>query len=172
MLFRSDYRNKGAELELTFAPVKGLNLFVNGGYQDDKYRIDRNAPARDIYGIQSVATQQAACLAQRAAGQIPAAPNTAPAGQPVNNAPACGAGIVAPDGTIATPVRTPKFSLAVGGSYKAVLGSSGFSLTPSVNASYASKSETGTSNVNIRSGSITGTNGTFRSEERRVGKEC
>ena len=157
----ADYRNKGAELELTFAPVKGLNLFVNGGYQDDKYRIDRNAPARDVFGIQSVAAQQAACLAQRAAGQIPAAPNTAPAGQPVNNAPACGAGIVAPDGTVSTPVRTPKFSLAVGGSYKAELGGSGFSVTPSVNASYASKSETGTSNVNIRTGPITGTNGTF-----------
>lgn len=157
----ADYRNQGAELELSFAPVKGANLFVNAGYQDDKYKIDRNAPARDVFGIQSVAAQQAACIAQRAAGQVPAAPNTAPMGQPVNNAPACGAGIIAPDGSIATPVRTPKFSLAVGGSYKAELGSSGWSATPSVNASYTSKSETGTSNVNIRTGPITGSNGTF-----------
>ena len=157
----ADYRNKGAELELSFAPVKGANLFVNAGYQDDKYIINRNAPTRDIFGIQSVAAQQAACVAQRAANQIPVTPNTAPAGQPVNNAPACGAGIVAPDGSIATPVRTPKFSLAVGGSYKAELGGSGWSATPSVNASYASKSETGTSNVNIRTGPITGSNGTF-----------
>jgi iron complex outermembrane recepter protein len=155
----ADYVNKGAELELTFQPTDGLNLYLNAGYQDDKYKINRSAPVTDAFGIQSVAAQQAACLAQRAAGQIPAAPNTAPAGQPVNNAPACGAGIVAPDGSIATPVRTPKLTMAMGGSYKIDFG--GVSLTPSVNASYAAKSETGTSEVNIFSGPITGTNGTF-----------
>jgi iron complex outermembrane recepter protein len=159
----ADYVNKGAELELTFQPVDDLNLFFNMGYQDDKYKINRSAPTTDRFGIQSVSAQQATCLAQRAAGQIPAAPNTAAAGQPVNNAPACGAGIIAADGSIATPVRTPKISLAVGGSYKMPLGGSGLSLTPSVNASYAAKSETGTSNVNIFTGSITGSNGTFQS---------
>jgi iron complex outermembrane receptor protein len=157
----ADYVNKGAEVELTFQPVDNLNLYLNLGYQDDKYKIDRTGPTADIFGIQSVAAQLAACAAQRTAGQIPAAPNTAPTGQPVNNAPACGSGIVAPDGSIATPVRTPKLSLAIGGSYRAMLGDSGLSLTPSINASYASKSETGTSNVNIFTGSITGTNGTF-----------
>jgi iron complex outermembrane recepter protein len=155
----ADYVNKGAELELTFQPTDGLNMFLNVGYQDDKYKIDRGAPAVDAFGIQSVAAQQAACLAQRAAGQIPASPNTAPTGQPVNNAPSCGAGIVAPDGSIATPVRTPKLTLAVGGSYKVPLGE--WSVTPSINASYAAKSETGTSAVNLFTGSITGTNGTF-----------
>ncbi len=155
----ADYVNKGAELELTFQPTDGLNLYLNAGYQSDKYKINRSAPTTDAFGIQSVAAQQAACLAQRAAGQIPAAPNTAPTGQPVNNAPACGAGIVAPDGSIATPVRTPKLTLAMGASQKIDFG--GISLTPSINASYAAKSETGTSEVNIFTGAITGSNGTF-----------
>ena len=155
----ADYVNKGAELELTFQPTDALNMFLNVGYQDDKYKINRSAPATDIYGIQSVAAQQAACLAQRAAGQIPVTPNTALPGQPVNNAPACGAGIIAPDGSIATPVRTPKLTLAVGACYKVPVGE--WSVTPSVNASYASRSETGTSQVNIFTGSITGSNGTF-----------
>jgi iron complex outermembrane recepter protein len=156
----ADYVNKGAELELTFQPVDNLNLYLNMGYQDDKYKIDRSAPVTDRFGIQSVAAQQATCLAQRAVGQIPVTPNTAATGQPVNNAPACGAGIIRPDGSIATPVRTPKLSLAVGGSYKMDLGND-MSLTPSLNASYASKSETGTSNVNIFTGSVIGSNGTF-----------
>jgi iron complex outermembrane receptor protein len=158
----ADYRNKGLELELTFAPVEGLNLYVNGGYQDDNYRIDRSAPDFDEYGIQSINAQQKVCRAQLAAGQIPGAANTAPAGQPVNNAPACGAGIVGPDGEITTPVRTPKWSLAVGGSYRAEFGN-GMSLVPSINASYRSKYEVGTSNLTIFSGSITGSNGTFPS---------
>ena len=157
----ADYVNKGAELELTFQPTDGLNLYLNAGYQDDKYKINRSAPATDAFGIQSVSAQQATCLLQRAAGQIPAAPNTAPAGQPANNAPACGAGIVAADGSIATPVRTPKLTMAMGASYRAEFGD--VSLTPSVNASYSAKSETGTSQLSIFSGPITGTNGTFPS---------
>ncbi len=147
----ADYVNKGAELELTFEPVDNLRLFLNGGYQDDKYKINRNALAADAFGVRGVAAQQTLCLAELAAGRVPGGPNT------VN----CGAGIVAPDGSIAEPVRTPDFTLSMGVNYKMALGSSGWSVTPSVNASYATKSETGTSNVNIRTGSATGTNGTF-----------
>lgn len=147
----ADYVNKGAELELTFEPVDNLRLFFNGGYQDDKYKIDRNAPAVDAFGVRSVAAQQALCLAELAAGRIAGGPNTTN----------CGAGIIAPDGSIAEPVRTPDWTFSLGASYKASLGESGWSLTPSLNASYASKSEVGTSNVTIRSGSVTGTNGTF-----------
>jgi iron complex outermembrane receptor protein len=158
----ANYRNKGAELELLWVPVQGLTLFANGGYQDDKYRLPKNAPAVDIYGIQSVAAQQVACRAQLAAGQIPGAANTAPTGQPANNAPACAAGIVAPDGSIATPVRTPKWTISLGGSYKAELGG-GLSLTPSVNASFRSRQEVGTSELSFYNAPITGTNGTFPS---------
>ncbi len=147
----ADYRNMGVEAEFNFIPVDGLNLYVNGGYQDDKYRIDRNAPDFDQYGIQSVNAQQQACLAQLATGAIPGGPGTS----------ACAAGIVAPDGSISTPVRTPDWTVSFGGSYTAYLGGSGLSLVPSVNASYRSAQEVGTNNYTIYSGAITGTNGTF-----------
>jgi iron complex outermembrane recepter protein len=155
----ADYQNKGAELELTFEPVDNLRLFLNGGYQDDKYKIDRNAPAVDAFGVQSVNAQQLECRAALAAGFVAGGPNLA--GNPTPRITTCGAGIIAPDGSIAEPVRTPDWTFSFGASYKAELGGSGWSITPSVNASYASESEVGTSNVTIRSGSVTGANGTF-----------
>ena len=146
----ADMRNKGVEAEFTFVPVNGLNLYVNGGYQDAEFRIDKNAPAFDEFGVQSVYAQQQACLAALAAGNVPGV-GTSP----------CGAGIVAADGSIAKPTRTPKWTIAFGGNYEAELGSSGMTLVPSINASYRSSQETSASNLTIYSGSITGTNGTF-----------
>lgn len=146
----ADMRNKGVEAEFTFVPIDGLSLYVNGGYQDAEFRIDRNAPDFDLYGVQSVNAQQQACLAALAAGQVPG----------VGSSP-CGAGIVAPDGSIAKPTRTPKWTVAFGGSYEAELGSSGMTLVPSVNASYRSSQEVSAANLTIYSGAITGTNGSF-----------
>ncbi len=157
----ADYRNKGLEAEITVVPVDRLNLYVNVGYQDDKYRVPQNAPATDAYGIPSVAAQQAACRAQRALGQVPGAPNTAPAGQPVNNAPACGNGIVTADGGIASPVRTPRWSLAIGGSYEIPLGQGGWTITPNVNAAYRSRQEVAIANLSFYDAPVTGSNGTF-----------
>lgn len=158
----ADYRNRGLELELTTVPVEGLNLFASVGYQDDEYRIDRNAPALDEFGVQSVAAQQATCLAQLAAQRIP----NAPAG--ANNAAACGVGIVAPDGTIAEPVRTPDFTIAFGGSYDIAFGD--LTLTPSVNANWRSESEVGTSNVTFYDQDVTGPTGTvFPANTLRLG---
>lgn len=155
----ADYQNTGVEAEFTLVPTRGLNLYVNVGYQNDGYVIDRNAPAFDRYGVQSVAAQQATCRAQLALGQIPGTPSTSPAGTPANNAPACGAGIITAQGNIATPVRTPDFTLALGGSYDAPIGR--LSLTPSVNASYHTDQEVSTANLSVYTGSITGPNGTF-----------
>jgi iron complex outermembrane receptor protein len=154
----ADYRNKGIEAELTVVPVTGFNLYANFGYQDDKYRVPRNGPAFDIYGVQSVAAQQAECQAALAAGKVPGpgAPNL-PAGAP--RITTCASGIVTATGQIATPVRTPKYSLAVGGSFEAPVGS--LTLVPSVNASWRSRQEVQTSNISIYTGSVTGTNGTF-----------
>lgn len=146
----ADYRNKGVELELQWVPVDGLRLYFNGGYQDDQYRLRAGAPATDIYGIQSVQAQQAACLAAIAAGRIPGGPNT----------PACAAGIVTATGALASPVRTPDFTIAMGGSYRFEFGN-GMSLVPSVNASWHSDQEVQTSNYTIYGGTSTGTNGTF-----------
>lgn len=155
----ADYQNTGVEAEFTVVPTRGLNLYTNVGYQNDGYVINRNAPTFDAFGVQSVAAQQIACRAQLAAGQIPGTPNTRPAGTPANNAPACGAGIITAQGNIATPVRTPDFTVAVGGSYDAPIGR--LSLTPSVNASYHSNQEVATANLSVFSGAITGPNGTF-----------
>jgi iron complex outermembrane recepter protein len=148
----ADYRNEGVEAEIVLRPFSGMTLYANIGYQDDRYVLPNGAPAVDIYGIQSVAAQQAACRAQIATGAIPLGPGT----------PACGAGIVAPNGNIAEPVRTPDWSLAIGASYRAPLAN-GWTLTPSVNASYRSASEVGTSQVTLYNQPITGTNGTFPS---------
>ena len=144
----ANYENKGIEVEITAAPVDGLNLFGAFGYQDDKYKLDSNSPNLDEFGVQSVAAQLVACQAQIAAGLIPGAGATQ-----------CGVGIVAPDGQLATPVRTPDFTFAIGGSYRAEFGNS-LSLTPAINASWRDDSETGTSVVTIRTGSVTSSNGT------------
>jgi iron complex outermembrane receptor protein len=156
----ADYRNKGIEAELTLAPTRGLNLYGNLGYQDDKYLIDRSVPDFDIYGVQSVNAQQRECLAALAQGKVP--------GPGVTNTPAgiprittCASGIITARGAIATPVRTPKLTLALGGSYEAEIGQ--FKLVPAVNASYRSKQEVQTSNISIYAGQVTGVNGTFPS---------
>ena len=147
----ADYRNKGVEVEITAVPVDGLNLFGAIGYQDDKYVIDASAPVFDEFGIQSVAAQQADCLSQRAVGLLPNATGA-------DNAPACGVGIVSPDGSISTPVRTPDWTVAIGGSYKINMGD--FTLTPSINANWRSESEVGTSQVTLFDQPVTGPSGT------------
>jgi iron complex outermembrane receptor protein len=153
----ADYRNRGVEAEITVVPVDGLNLFVNASYSDDKYILQSNQPQFDQYGIISVAGQQAACRQALAANKIPGGPNV-PATQPsiVN----CAAGIVDANGNIATPVRTPDWIVAVGGSYRAPLGG-GFHLTPSVAANWRSDQQVATANFSVYSGAITGANGTF-----------
>lgn len=157
----ADYRNTGVEAEFTVVPTRGLNLYVNFGYQNDRYIINNNAPAFDQFGVQSVAAQLAACQAQLRAGQVPGTPNTSPAGTPANNAPACGAGIVTAQGRIASPVRTPDYTVAVGGSYEARIWHR-LSLVPSVNASYHTDQEVSTANLSVFTGPITGPNGTFQ----------
>jgi iron complex outermembrane receptor protein len=137
----ADYRNKGVELEVTARPATGLTVFGSVGYADDEYRLDPNAPAFDLYGVQAVAGQLATCRAQLAA-------NRTPLGSGTDNATACGVGIVAPTGQLSEPVRSPDWTVAVGMSYDAPMGG-GLSLLPSINASWRSSSETGTSQVSF-----------------------
>ncbi len=153
----ADYQNRGVEAEFTLVPVTGLNLFANVGYSSDKYKLKANQPAFDQYGIQSVAGQITACQAALAAGKVPGGPNV-PATQP--SIAACAAGIVNAQGKLATPVRTPDWTLALGGSYRAEFGH-GMSLVPSASATYRSDQEVATANLTIRAGAITGRNGTF-----------
>jgi iron complex outermembrane receptor protein len=149
----ADYRNRGLELEISAVPVKGLNLYANMGYQNDEYRVsDTLAPNQ--YGVKSVRQQQIDCRAQLAAKRVPLGPAGA------NNAPDCAAGIIDANGNIATPVRTPDFSIAFGGFYDFPIESAGIILTPSVNVLYRTSLETGTANGTIFTGNITAPSGT------------
>jgi iron complex outermembrane recepter protein len=148
----ADYQNRGVELEISAVPVKGLNLYANIGYQNDKYKVsDTLAPNK--FGVKSVRQQQIDCRAQLAARRVPLGP-TGP-----NNAPDCAAGIIDANGNIATPVRTPEFSIAFGGFYDFPIESAGIILTPSVNALYRTSLETGTANGTIFTGSVTAPSG-------------
>jgi iron complex outermembrane receptor protein len=140
----ADYRNRGAEIELSAQPMPGLNLYTNIGYQDDKYIVPATQPAVDRYGVQSVRAQQAACRAALASGIVPTRPG----------ATTCGNGIVTATGEIATPVRTPDWTVSTGASYKAPLGSSGWHLTPSLNGSWRSKQEVAIANLSLYSADI------------------
>jgi len=140
----ADYENKGLELELTAVPVDGLNLYLNVGFQDDKYKVSDTLSPNE-YGIKAVRQQQADCKAQLAAGRIPLAAGA-------RNAPDCAAGIVTATGDIATPVRTPDWTLSFGGSYDIPLASAGVIIAPAVNVTYRSSLETGTANATIFAG--------------------
>ncbi len=149
------YRNRGVEIELAAVPIPNLNLFADLGFQAGAYRVDRNAPGVDRYGVASVASQQLQCLAQLASGQVPLSPNSAPPGSAANNAPACANGIVSAAGGIARPVRTPRFSASAGGSYDWRLPGPGIILTPTASIVYRSAYETGTANATIFTGAST-----------------
>ena len=144
----ADYRNRGVELEVTALPVDNLSLYFNMGYQKDNYRVNHSAPDFNQFNVKSVSRQQIDCLAELAAGKVA---GTAAA----TNAVDCAAGIVTANGAIARPVRTPRVSIAGGGSYDFKLPSAGIILTPSVNVIYRSNFETGTANFAIYSGAIT-----------------
>ena len=144
----ANYENKGVELEINAVPVDGLSLFGAFGYQDDEYQFDEDDPQFDEFGVESVLSQAARCQSQLAQGLV--------AG---GDATACGVGIVAPDGSVATPVRTPDFTAAIGASYRAELGG-GLTLVPAVNASWRDESETATGNLTIYDQPITSSTGT------------
>ena len=148
----ADYRNRGLELEVTAIPVKGLNLYVNVGYQNDKYKVsDTLLPNR--YGVKAVRQQQIDCRAQLAAKRVPLAPSGA------NNAPDCAAGIIDANGNIAEPVRTPELSIAFGGTYDFPIPAAGIILQPSINAQHRSSLQTGTAGGTIYTGAITAPSG-------------
>ena len=111
----SDFRNYGLEAEAVLVPVEGLSLFANLGLQRAKY-LNPDATIR---------AQQASCRSGTAAS--------------------CGQGIVDPNGDLATPQRTPKLTMAFGGSYDLPVGD--FIVTPSANATYQSRNTVGTAGV-------------------------
>ncbi|MFQ3666190.1 MAG: TonB-dependent receptor [Sphingomonadaceae bacterium] len=147
----ADYVNRGVELELTAAPIEGLSVYANLGYQRDKYNVS-DSLAPNQFGVKAIRQQQADCRAQLAQGRIPL-------GVGADNAPDCAAGIITADGEIATPVRTPDWSLSFGGTYDWRFDDAGIILSPSVNLIWRSGLETGTANASIFTGSITAPSG-------------
>ena len=138
----ADYTNKGVELEVQAVPAPGLNAFLAVGYQDDEYEVDEDDLAPDEFGVSSVAAGLQLCREQLAAGFV--------AG---GGATACGQGIVAPDGSLATPVRTPDWTVAFGVNYEIDL-TDRIVFWPAINASWRSEQETGTSELSIFDGEI------------------
>jgi iron complex outermembrane recepter protein len=118
----SDMRNYGAELEVTWLPVAGLTLYLTGGYQNAAYK----NPAA------AVVAQQANCRADIAANVNPFAA-----------ASRCVKGIVGPTGALSNPVRTPEFTVSLGGNYELDLG--GFTVIPAANLAWVDKQTVGTS---------------------------
>jgi iron complex outermembrane recepter protein len=150
----SDMRNYGAELEATWLPVENLTLYLTGGYQNAAYK----NPAA------AVVAQQANCRADIQAGVNPYAA-----------ASRCTKGIVSPTGALSRPVRTPDWTVSLGGNYEFNLGS--FSLIPAVNLSWVDKQTVGTSSGrNALVGSYTLVNGSIalQTENRmwRISAEC
>jgi iron complex outermembrane recepter protein len=115
----ADLRNQGLELELSATPTRGLNVYLNAGFQDAKYE--------NI--AQSIIDQQAACRAQIAAN--------------ATTRPSCLNGIVNAQGNIAIPVRSPKQTYSTGVNYTFPIASE-FRLATAANISRVSRASVGT----------------------------
>ena len=148
------YQGYGLEARVAAAPWRALSLFANVGLEFGDYSIDNGAPNIDARGVASVAWQQQLCLAQLASGQVPLSPNSAPPGSAPNNAPACAAGIVAADGSLAEPVRLPTVNLSMGAAYRFHIPYAGIYLTPSATLFYRSDYQTGFGNATLYTGGI------------------
>ncbi|WP_232495381.1 TonB-dependent receptor [Novosphingobium kaempferiae] len=132
----SDFRSYGLEAEANFRPIDGLSIFANAGYNKTEYA--NPTPA--------VLAQQAACEAALAAG-----------GTSSN----CGGGIIRLDGTIAAPLRAPKFTGTVGFSWDvpvtdtwSVVPSSSFRYVSSFNVNAAELPTTYDDGYSLLAGSL------------------
>ncbi|KPF71442.1 hypothetical protein IP88_10865 [alpha proteobacterium AAP81b] len=137
--------NIGIEVDLAATPVRGLNLWVNGGWQRARYHV---RDAGGATGGNAVARQLLDCRAQLAAGGVPL---LAGAG----GAPDCATGIVTARGEIARPPQTPQFTIAAGASYDFALPAAGIVLTPQVDVTWRSSYETGSAGQTLYTGGIT-----------------
>ena len=149
----ADYHNRGVELEVVAQATPRLSLYGTLGYQNDHYSADGGAPDFNAYGVRSVARQQRDCLAELAAGRVPL-------GRGASAAPSCAAGIVAADGSLAEPARTPQFTVAAGATYNFPIPAAGIVLSPSASLVYHSDMQTTASNATLYTGAITAFDGT------------
>jgi len=115
----ADLENIGIEADIDYRPTEELSLFASFGYQDAEYT---NLPEA---GLQ----QMADCIAS-----------------PTNAG--GGVGIIAPDCSVALPVRSPDFSLSFGGSYDFAMGN-GWTVTPNANVRIVGETFVGTANEDV-----------------------
>lgn len=108
----SDFRSYGVEAEANFRPTDGLSIFANAGYNKTEYTNPTSA----------VLAQQAACQAALAAGTTNSN---------------CGGGIIRTDGTIADPLRAPKFTGTLGFTWEVPVSDS-WAIVPSGSVRYVS----------------------------------
>ncbi|RME63536.1 MAG: TonB-dependent receptor, partial [Alphaproteobacteria bacterium] len=122
----ADLEAYGAELELSAAPLEGVITYATLGLEDVQYRnLDP-----------SVAAQAVQCQANLAAAGLAASLTVS----------GCAQGIVAPDGSIAEPVRVPDVTLVIGANHRLDLADIDGAVITNVNARYVGKHFLGTSN--------------------------
>jgi iron complex outermembrane receptor protein len=132
----ADLRNSGLEIDAVWVPVDGLNITAGIGLQDAKY----------VAINQRVLDQAAVCRAN-------------PAGL-YQGAPACNANFVDQFGNIATPVRSPDYTVSLSASYEFTVG--GITLTPNVGVNASDEYAIGTT------GSPQSTNGTWSGKQTYI----
>lgn len=140
----ADYRNRGVELGVAAMPLDGLTLGLNLTYQNDRYAVP-DGMGTNAQGLKTVRQQQQDCAAELAAGLLP----LAPAGYRAQN---CAVGLVTADGGIATPMRTPDWTLALNAQWDIPVNWSGIILSPRANLLYRSEMETDFANASIFDG--------------------
>ncbi|MBL8327880.1 MAG: TonB-dependent receptor [Rubrivivax sp.] len=117
----ADLDNQGLEMDLTADLSRNLSIYLGVGLQDAQY----------VNIAQSIRDQAAACKASIAANAA--------------SRPSCLQGIVDANGDIAKPVRTPRQTINLGGSYSTPVAGQ-LRLGGSLHASYASRTPVGTAN--------------------------
>lgn len=115
----------GIEVDMAAVPMEGLTVFANLGWQEAEYKnIDP-----------SVMQTAENCL-----NDLATIPNFNPL-----NSDSCAVGIVAPDGSISDPVRTPAITLSFGATYEYPVEALRGSIIANANAQFVSDHTTSTS---------------------------
>jgi iron complex outermembrane recepter protein len=121
----ADLKNRGAEIEISTAPIAGFSAYLNLGFQDAKYE----NLAREVIN------QQATCRTQIATLPV------------VSQRTNCNQGIITANGDISIPTRVPKKTINPGATYSVPLGVHSWRLATTVNAAYTSKMAAATNNA-------------------------
>lgn len=121
----ADLKNRGAEIEISASPMKGLTTYLNLGFQDAKYE----NVAREVITQQTLCRNQIISLAV------------------ISQRTNCNQGIITSSGNISIPSRVPKKTINPGATYTMPLDMYSWRLATTVNAAYTSKMAASTNNA-------------------------